>query len=78
VPEIAASEQARILVPSFNEAGTDQCRKWETYAKRDVEIIASMRPALISAGNDALEHAEILEVYASMRPALISAGNRTR
>src|SRR5258708_7485535 len=59
----------------FNEAATDQSRKYRSGGSRPTSIPASMRPRLISRGNWQVEAWTNRETVASMRPRLISRGN---
>src|SRR5258708_1034120 len=60
----------------FNEAATDQSRKWLILRWAELLYIASMRPRLISRGNeDDAFTIRTKALLASMRPRLISRGN---
>ncbi len=67
--------RARRVQDRFNEAATDQSRKFGRVAGVTSSVEASMRPRLISRGNVSLGSNVAALLPASMRPRLISRGN---
>src|SRR5258708_19987803 len=59
----------------FNEAATDQSRKYRSGGSRPTSIPASMRPRLISRGNWQVEPWNNRETVTSMRARPSRAGN---